>query len=81
VVIFLLSCVSKKEAKKATRRLTALRVPSTAWKNRSDFAALSRFSACLGSQPIGGSQNQGELNIFPLEIKNVLRRFEISDGA
>jgi len=54
----LLSCVAKKEAKKATRRLTALRVPSVAQKNGRDFAALSRFSTYLGSQPIGESQNQ-----------------------
>jgi len=51
--------MAKKEAKKATRRLDALRVPSVARKNGRDFAALSRFSTCLGSQPIGVSQKQG----------------------
>jgi len=50
--------VAKKEAKKAARRLIALRVPSTARKNGRDFAAVSRFSICLGSQPIGESQKQ-----------------------
>jgi len=49
----LLSCAAKKEAKKAARRLTALRVPSTARKNGRDFAASPRFPAYLGSQPIG----------------------------
>jgi len=50
--------VAKKEAKKVTRRLIALRVPSTARKNGRDFAAVSRFSICLGSQPIGENQKQ-----------------------
>jgi len=48
-LLFLLSCVAKKEEKKATRRLTALRIPSAARKNGRDFAALSRFSTYLGS--------------------------------
>jgi len=61
-LLLLLSCVAKKEAKQATRRLTALRVPSPARKNGRDYAALSRFSVCLGRQSIGGSQNKGELN-------------------
>jgi len=49
----LLSCAAKKEAKKAARRLTALRVLSTARENGRDYAASPRFPACLGSQPIG----------------------------
>jgi len=35
-LLFLLSCVAKKEAKKATRRMTALRVSSAARKNGRD---------------------------------------------
>jgi hypothetical protein len=51
--VILLLCTPKEEARKGTRHLPALRVPSAAQKNGRDVAASFRFSTCLGSQLIG----------------------------
>jgi len=51
--MFLLSCVSKKEAKKATRRLTALRVPSLCGKTGATSLLYPVFSLASAASQSG----------------------------